>query len=148
MRQADRQGSFINKLFDTAKVQQLWQHVLNWVKFYALNLDNAVQLGAVGIALVAALALAPTARRSIIWLSGLRGNEAWLARAGDILAAFALPFTWIVILWISALSGEQAGWPDHLLTIALSLLTASIVIHLATSLIREPAIAKLVTIAV
>ncbi|MFP6697718.1 MAG: mechanosensitive ion channel domain-containing protein [Alphaproteobacteria bacterium] len=138
----------MDKLFDTAKVQQLWQHVLNWVKVYALNLDNAVQLGAVGIALVAALALAPTARRGIVWLSGLRGNEAWLARAGDILAALALPFTWMVILWISALSGEQAGWPHHLLTIAVSLLTAWIVIHLATSLIREPAIAKLVTIAV
>ena len=46
----------MDKLFDTAKVQQLWRHVLNWVKIYALNLDNAVQLGAVGIALVAALA--------------------------------------------------------------------------------------------
>ena len=59
-------GSFMDKLFDTAKVQQLWQHVLNWVKVYALNLDNAVQLGAVGIAFVAALALAPTARRGIV----------------------------------------------------------------------------------
>ena len=56
----------MDKLFDTAKVQQLWQHVLNWVKVYALNLDIVVQLGAVGIALVAALALAPTARRGIV----------------------------------------------------------------------------------
>ena len=140
----------MDRFFDTADLQQVWQDILHWLELNALNIDNAVQLGVVGGAFVLALGIAPRIRRGVIWASRLhvgQAENAWRAMAGDTLATLALPLSWLCLQWISGLAAEQAGWPHHLLTITVSLLTAWIVIRLAASLIREPGAAKAVTIA-
>ncbi len=139
----------MDRFFDTADLQRVWQDGLHWLEQNALNMDNAVQLAVVALAFVLALTLAPRLRRGVIWLSRLRGDageSTWLVMAGDTLAGLSLPLSWLVLQWISSLTAEQAGWPHHLLTIAVSLLTAWIVIRLAASLIREPVAAKAISV--
>ncbi len=137
----------MDKFVDTANLQQLWQDSLLWIETHALNMANAAQLGVIAAAFLLALVAAPAMRRSLTWATRWRGADAWLAKAGDALAAIALPFAWLTLQWILALAAEQAEWPHHLLTIAVSLLAAWVVIRLASSLIREPGLAKAVSIA-
>lgn len=137
----------MNKFVDTADLQQYWQNIQLWIETHALNMGNAAQLGVVAAAFILAMMAAPAVRRGITWATRWRGGDAWLAKGGVTLAAIALPLTWLALQWILGLAAEQAAWPHHLLTITVSLLTAWVVIRLASSLIREPGLAKAVSIA-
>ena len=102
----------MDRFFDTADLQQVWQDILHWLELNALNIDNAVQLGVVGGAFVLALGIAPRIRRGVIWASRLhvgQAENAWRAMAGDTLATLALPLSWLCLQWISGLAAEQAG---------------------------------------
>ncbi|NQV60597.1 MAG: mechanosensitive ion channel [Alphaproteobacteria bacterium] len=136
----------MDKFVDTANLHQIWQVIQMSIKEHALNIGNAEQLAVVAVAFVLALFMAPPFRRGIRWLSRRRGDGDWLARTGETLSGLALPLIWLCLQWISGIAAEQADWPRHLLTITVSLLTAWIVIRLAASMIREPAIAKAVSI--
>ncbi len=137
----------MDKLFDTADLKQIYHDILVWTQTQALNLDSVVQLCIVAAAFLLAWRMSPTVRQGINWLGDLRGAESWLTVAGEHLSVLALPFTWLVLQWILVLAADAAGWPHYLLTITTSLLSAWIVIRLATSLIREPTLAKAVSIA-
>ncbi|MBC8239632.1 MAG: mechanosensitive ion channel [Alphaproteobacteria bacterium] len=136
----------MDRFVDTADLHQIWQVIQMSIKEHALNIGNAEQLAVVAAAFVLALFMAPPFRRGVSWLSRRRGDDDWLARTGDTVSGLALPIIWLCLQWISGVVAEQADWPRHLLTITVSLLTAWIVIRLAASLIREPAIAKAVSI--
>ena len=137
----------MDKLFDTADLKQIYHDILVWTQTQALNLDSVVQSCAVAVTFLLAWRMSPTVRQGINWLGDLRGTESWLTVAGESLSVLALPFTWLVLQWILVLAADATGWPHYLLTITTSLLSAWIVIRLATSLIREPTLAKAVSIA-
>lgn len=138
----------MDKIVNTADLQQIWQNILTWIETYALNMANAAQLGVVVAAFFLALFSAPATRRWLIKATRWRGPDNWLAKTGDSLALIALPLNWLGLQWLFGLAARQAGWPHHLLTITVSLLAAWVVIRLASSAIREPVLAKAVTVTV
>ena len=76
----------MDKLFDTADLQQIFQDILAWTQTHTLNLENGVQLSVVTAAFLLSWIMAPTVRHSINWLSDLRGAESWLTVAGKRLS--------------------------------------------------------------
>jgi small-conductance mechanosensitive channel len=116
--------------------------------------DNAVELSisAVGQAIVivaaflAARLVAPRARTVLARATAGRRLEVQLRLAADALAPLMLPVAWLLLLWLAVLIGRQAELRHHLLTIALSLLTAWVVIRLTASLVRDPVWSRFVTV--
>jgi hypothetical protein len=87
---------------------------------------NLVQLLAVTVAFALAGYLAgPLAK----WLGSLRTPIITLRRAVQIMAAMARPLLWLLFLWIVILFAAGAHWPHRVLNIAISLLTAWVVIR-------------------
>ncbi len=82
----------------------------------------------------------------------LRKSNRWkvvdslITKVADTLALVTLPFLWLVIQYLSGLIAAFADWPHHLITITVSLLTAWIIIGLATILIRDKTWSKTLTI--
>jgi small-conductance mechanosensitive channel len=116
--------------------------------------DNAVELSisAVGQAIVivaaflAARLVAPRARTALARATAGRRLEVQLRLAADALAPLMLPVAWLLLLWLAVLIERQAELRHHLLTIALSLLTAWVVIRLTASLVRDPVWSRFVTV--
>jgi len=59
---------------------------------------------------------------------------------------FVLPFLWLVLQWLAGVIAAGAGWPHHLITITVSLLTAWIVIRLTSNLVRDPAWSRFIAV--
>ncbi|MEE2999491.1 MAG: mechanosensitive ion channel domain-containing protein [Pseudomonadota bacterium] len=72
--------------------------------------------------------------------------EFWVSKLSEAATLVALPFVWILLQWISSLVAEYAGWPHHLLTVTVSLITAWIIIRLTATLIRDKSWSKLISI--
>jgi small-conductance mechanosensitive channel len=72
--------------------------------------------------------------------------EFWVSKLSEAAALMALPFVWILLQWMSSLVAEYAGWPHHLLTVTVSLITAWIIIRLTATLIRDKSWSKLISI--
>ncbi|MEK9726370.1 MAG: mechanosensitive ion channel domain-containing protein, partial [Rhodospirillaceae bacterium] len=66
----------------------------------------------------------------------------------NALQPLTLPVLWLAGQWFSVFAAETAQWPHHLITIAVSLLTAWVVIRLAASLIRNRAWSRAIAVAV
>ena len=72
--------------------------------------------------------------------------EFWVSKLSEAAVLMALPFIWILLQWVSSLVAEYAGWPHHLLTVTVSLITAWIIIRLTATLIRDKSWSKLISI--
>ena len=72
--------------------------------------------------------------------------EFWGSKFAEAATLVALPFIWILLQWVSSLVAEYAGWPHHLLTVTVSLITAWIIIRLTATLIRDKSWSKLISI--
>ena len=53
---------------------------------------------------------------------------------------------WLIAQWCSVVAAQYAKWPHHLIEIVFSLLTAGVVIRLATALIRDRAWSRVIAV--
>jgi small-conductance mechanosensitive channel len=95
------------------------------------------------------------------WLAA-RFLEPWFCRvAGKVavdefqeqfydqhLVPLTFPALWVGALWLSIVAANHFGWPTHLVTIALNLASAWLLIRFASSLIPHTAFAKIVAVTV
>lgn len=132
-------------VLDIASLHDAGSHLREWLETNALNKDTALQLFVAFVAFAVALIVAPIVRRGIIWIGSWHSGDAFLAKTSAALTALALPLAWLILQWVSSQIAKQLAWPHHLLTITVSLLTAWIVIRLASSLIRDPVMARLIS---
>lgn len=127
----------MKKLDYHALIDRAW----HWIDTEVLTESTAIQVGCIVIALVVALALARPARRFYSrlfdWLP-----DRWRDSSARIIGDISFPFLWLVLQIGVLIVAEVSGWPDHVLNITVSLLTAWVVIRIASQLIRDPTWAK------
>jgi small-conductance mechanosensitive channel len=116
--------------------------------------DNAIELSVsvgsqaivVVVAFLAARLIAPRARAALARAMGGRRLELQLRLAADAVMPLMLPVVWLLLLWVTMLIARQSDLRHHLLTIAVSLLAAWVVIRLTASLVRDPVWSRFVTL--
>ena len=108
-----------------------------WAQDNIFVLGAAIQFAVILFAFVVAWASAPALRK------GLETpiDVSWYARFGkpvaEALSPLAMPVVWLVVQWFSVMAAEYAKWPHHVISVVVSLLTAWVVIRLATEVIRD-----------
>ena len=142
------QEAFMERIFDEQFYLSQLEAARNWLA------DNAVELSVsvVGQAIIVVAAfllarlIAPRARAALARVTTGRRLEIQLRRAALAVAPLMLPVAWLLLLWVAVQIARQEELPHRLLTIAVSLLAAWVVIRLTASLVRDPAWSRFVTV--
>ena len=131
-----------------AQVQETGLTVWEWLLANVFVLGNAVQLGVVLVVLLLGYFVRARfsewvhqAANSKLFEKHL-GDYGWAKGLIDSLEAIALPAFWFLSLWIATLFATAAQLPHHVMQSVVGLITAWIVIRLASTVIRNPAWAK------
>jgi len=77
-------------------------------------------------------------------LESLRPHGAWGRWTAETAAPLSLPAIAAVLLWVAFTIGEAAGFADYALRVAVSLLTAWVIIRLIASLVRNRLLSRTV----
>lgn len=123
-----------------------FQKVEAWFRQDVLVIDTLGQLVVVVVAFLASTLLAPGLRSWIERIGKSKRLERGALPVARLLAPLARPIIWLVLQWISVIVAGQAELPHHLIQITVSLLTAWVVIRLASQLVRDPTWSKLIAI--
>jgi small-conductance mechanosensitive channel len=130
-------------LIDTRRLAEIGNAILRWLLANVFVLENAVQLAvilaALGASVVVARRLAALARPPA---------QPVLASLFAVVRPLALALVWLGLLALTLLAAGVAHWPNHLIQIAASLLTAWIVIRLLSQAAPSATWARLITWAV
>lgn len=110
---------------------------LVWMRDDVLVLPNVVQLFTVALAFLAASVFAPAIAR---WLESAAGRarERLIQYFVHAVRRLTLSLIWLLLLGLASLVSVQTAWPHHLLTVAVSLLTAWIVIRFVSRVVTDP----------
>ena len=120
-----------------------WAEQLSaWVRAEVLVLPNLLQLLVVLLALGAAGFLAPRLRR---FLDGITPPGRWRGTVTK-LGPLVFPLLWLLLVGIAWQFAVRQEWPLRILEIVASLLTAWVVINLASMVIRNPIWSRAVAI--
>jgi small-conductance mechanosensitive channel len=143
----------MQKLFDPQNLEAQLILIRDLLLSEVFVLSSLSQLIIIVSAFMAAWIARPVITPWIAKLGELIANiseskeaEFWVSKLSEAAALMALPFVWILLQWISSLIAEYAGWPHHLLTVTVSLITAWIIIRLTATLIRDKSWSKLISI--
>lgn len=134
--------------FDPATLQSLLDSGLDWAETNILSWRVALQLLVLaGTYLAARLIgrrLSPIVQRRL----AAPGPVARARPLLTVLAQMLVPLIFLLLLWLIAGLLRQTTWPssDYLLTVALSLVTAWVVIRASASLIRNVVMSKAIAI--
>lgn len=114
----------------------------NWAETELLTISTGIQAVCIVGAFVIALCLAKPARRFyrriFDWLPD-RWRDAVARQASEL----SLPIIWLILQVLVLVLADAMEWPDGLLDITVSLLTAWVVIRVVSQLIRDPVWANL-----
>jgi small-conductance mechanosensitive channel len=134
----------LSSLADPAVLEWLGTQIHLWIAENVLIWGNIVQLLVIGAAFLAARFMAPAIGRSLERIGRRPKLEKGYQRLARVAALLSLPFAWLIIQWLSVLIAVQADVAHHLIQITVSLLTAWVVIRLASQLVRDPAWSRLI----
>ena len=136
----------MDNLIDPNALSTYWDSVRDWMTAHVLTIPTLVQLLAVAAAFVTALCLAGLVRRG---LDRVGEREIFRGRARSALSPLvplALFLVWLAIQWLMIIVAVEAAWPSDLMRITASLLTAWVVIRLASNILRDKAWSNLVAV--
>jgi len=131
-----------------AEIQQTGISVWEWLLTNVFVLGNAVQLGLVLVVLIAGRLVRERFSRWVRQAANSRVFEKTLSDYGwakaliDGLETIAVPAFWFLSLWIMTLVASSLQLRHHLMQSVVGLITAWIVIRLASTVIRNPAWAR------
>src|SRR5215468_6168299 len=142
------QEAFIERIFDEQFYLSQLAAARNWLADNAFELSVSVvgQAIIVVAAFLLARLIAPRARAALARATTGRRLEIQLRRAALAVAPLMLPVAWLLLLWVAVQIARQEELPHRLLTIAVSLLAAWVVIRLTASLVRDPVWSRFVTV--
>ena len=121
-------------LLSADRLLALWDTVYGWLLTNVFVLDNAVQVGVVGLTLLLAMLFA---KRVKPWLARYREHRS-VGRGVVIAESLAMPVVWLALLWLAMTVVGLSERPNALLRTAVTLLAAWIAIHLASQFVRNP----------
>ena len=132
---------------DPLKIAMWLSEIVAWIDMNVLVVSSVIQ----AVIIVSAFLMAWASASRLLRLLEREWNSSWYNRFGApvarAIAPLSLPVIWIVLQWFSVLAAENAKWPNHLIEIVVSLLTAWIVIRLTATLIRNKQWSRVITIA-
>lgn len=123
---------------------RLYKLGFNWLFGVVLVPSTLIQLVMVLVAFLAARAFAVKIRKWMEWMAGKKDIGALARKLFHALTPLALPVVWLLLQWFGVLAARGAGWPHHLNTIVISLLTAWVVIRASTTVVADPALSRLI----
>ena len=125
---------------------QLAEQLLVWLTSNVFVLAPLLQLISIGAIFLLVRYLSPRVEALLDHVKAPDGYEKFLQNVIRAIKPLTLPVMWIVLQWFSVLVARNAGWPLHLLESAVSLLTAWIIIRLATSVVADPGWSRAIAI--
>ncbi len=136
----------MDRLIDGDAIRSLLAAGQAWLFTDVLVWANLVQAVAIAVAWGVAWPAARALRRLFAASAEHRWVVGWLARFVQASQPLALPLAWLVLTWLALVIAAAAGWPHRVLGIAVSLLTAWIVIRYAAMLVSEPTLQRFLAI--
>jgi small-conductance mechanosensitive channel len=131
----------MEELLSVDRLLAVWAAVYGWLRTNVFVLDNAIQVGLIGLMLLIAVLLAKRLRP---WLGRYREHR-HVGRGIVIAESLAFPIIWFMLLWLATTVIGLGEQPNGLLSTAATLLAAWIAIHLASQFVRNRAWAKLIS---
>jgi small-conductance mechanosensitive channel len=126
--------------------QSFLNQILSWILANVFVTTNFIQLSVILITWTAAwLAAKPLRRQHKAWIE-IKGKYLVPGTLRNATNVLILPALWLAMLWLSIILAGRAEWPDSVLTIGASLLTAWVVIRLSATLMRNPFLTKSVAV--
>ncbi|MBT4932893.1 MAG: mechanosensitive ion channel [Rhodospirillaceae bacterium] len=129
-----------------ADIQKLAEQLLAWLGSNVFVLAPLLQLITIGLIFLVVRFLSPRVESLLDHLKAPAGYEKIYQNVIRAIKPLTLPVLWIILQWFSVFAARNAGWPSHLLESAVSLLTAWIIIRLASSLVADPGWSKAIAI--
>lgn len=120
------------------EVRTLAESLLAWILGNVFVVAPLLQLISIGIIFLAVRHLSPRIEAKLDHIKAPNGYERYLQNVIRAIKPLTLPVLWIILQGFTVLIAKNAGWSSHLLESAVSLLTAWIIIRLATSLVVDP----------
>ncbi len=128
----------MDSLIDPARIEALLREAWAWIDLHVLTWQAVMQafviVGVYGVARW----LAPAAGRRLAALAQHPKFPKLLTPLMQSLQHLVLPVIWLALQWFTVFAAAGAGWPNRLIESAVSLLTAWVVIRLASGFIRDP----------
>jgi small-conductance mechanosensitive channel len=118
----------------------LWNTVYGWLRDEVFRIDNIVQFVVIVATFGAALVIAARTRR---WIERYKTHPS-AGRSVQIFTPLALPILWLLLLWLAVSVMTAMERPHGLVSTAATLLAAWIAIHLASQVVKNPVLAKLI----
>lgn len=122
---------------ELARVQDLTEQLLAWLTANVFVLGPLLQILAVGFAFLIARLVAPRIEKLLESVNPPKDYKRYFDNVVRFLNPQILPVIWIVLQWFTVIAADQAGWPSHVIGSVVSLLTAWIIIRLASSVVAN-----------
>ena len=132
----------MDRYFSVDFLTSIYQSALAWVDANVLVSANAIQVGGILFAMLCARLLAPSLRAVVEKRVRTRLQSPRLLRLTANIALLAMPIAWLGLQWLAILFADTLGLPNHLSTIVASLLSAWVVIRLASHLIANESLSR------
>lgn len=134
----DDKTALIDDLTDGGVWSRWLNELLAWANDYLASVDTLIELACIAAAAGIAWPASIYLRRKIIALSEKHVRYALLRRLWNTLSQIAFPIAWLVIQWFVVLALAQLEFRHSVLVLTSSLLTAWIVINVATVFVANP----------
>jgi len=131
-------GGLFEAFPELAHVRDMIEQLLAWLADKVFVIGPLLQILTIGLIFLVARFLAPKFETFLDTVKPTPPLEKVFGHLRRIIQPLALPVVWIVLQWFSVLAAANAGWPFHVLESAVSLLTAWIIIRLASSVVVNP----------
>ena len=128
-------------LLSFQRLIELGNQAYAWFLANVLVAGNAVQLAVIAASLGVAMLFAKRARP---WLARYR-DQRWVGRPIDTGLPLLMPLAWLALQWLAIAIANQLLWPNQLLAIAASLITAWVAIRLVSQLVVHPVWSTVIT---
>jgi hypothetical protein len=122
------------------------EELFGWVLANVFVVAPLLQLIVIGAIFLLVRSLSPRLETLIDQINVPASYERYVQNIIRAVKPLTLPVLWIILQSVSVLVAKNTGWPSHLLESAVSLLTAWIIIRLATSLVADPSWSRAIAV--
>ena len=137
-------------IIDTLQDGKLWsnwsQEIVTWASENLFSYETVIELSLIAIAATIAWPISIVLRKSIQALGEKHAQYALLRRLWKSLGAIAFPIVWLIIQWTIVFTMAYLGYRHAALVVTSSLLTAWIVISIATVFVENSMWSKTIAI--
>jgi small-conductance mechanosensitive channel len=139
--------NLIDELSDGRLLDKWSSEFQTWVSDYLASTETVIELGLIAGAAAIAWPLSILLKNKVKALGQEHATYALLKRLWLKLDVIAFPIVWLIIQWLFVLAMEQIGQRHAALVVTSSLLTAWIVINIATVFVANPLLSRVIAIA-